>query len=105
MLGRPARIIAAAALAAAGILPAALASGPAAAATANTIACGHWRWPVKTGSDATRHQVHRTISYTTVAYLDPQARPASFADSAQHHRHQPAEYPPRQTPPTTLLAA
>ena len=104
MLGRPARIVAAAALAAAGILPAALASGPAAAATANTIACGHWRWPVKTGSDATRHQVHRTISYTTVAYLDRQARPASFTDYAQNHRIKPAEFRTWQLSRVTLVA-
>ena len=96
--------MAAAALAAAGILPAALASGPAAAAAANTIACGHWRWPVKTGSDATRLQVHRTISYTTVAYLDRQARPASFTDYAQNHRIKPAEFRTWQINGVTLVA-
>jgi len=93
--------MAAAALAVAATLSVTLTAGP---ASASTIACGHWRWPVKTGSDATRHQVHRTISYTTVAYLDRQARPASFTDYAQNHRIKPAEFRTWQLSRITLVA-
>jgi hypothetical protein len=101
MLGRAARITTAAALAAAAVLPVALTAGP---AQASTIACGHFRWPVKTGSDATRNQVHRTVSLTTVAYLDRQARPASFTDYAQNHRIKPAEFRTWQINGVTLVA-
>jgi hypothetical protein len=96
--------MAAAALAAAGILPAALASGPAAAAAANTIACGHWRWPVKTGSDATRRQVSQRVTGTTVAYLDRLTAPSSFPAYAQNHRIMPAEFRTWQLSRVTLVA-
>ena len=101
MLGRAARITTAVALAAAATLSITVTAD---AAAANTIACGHWRWPVKTGSDATRRQVHRTISYTTVAYLDRQTPPASFGTYAQNHRIKPAEFRTWQINRVTLIA-
>jgi hypothetical protein len=81
----PRKIAAAAGVAglAAATLTVTLTAGP---ASANTIACGTWRWPVKTGSDATRFQVSRAISYTTVAYLDRRTPPASFGTYAHNHR-------------------
>jgi hypothetical protein len=57
-----------------------------AAATASTITCGHWRWPVKTGSDATRHRVQRAVDYTTIRHLDSLKPPSSFGSYAQNHR-------------------
>ena len=104
MLRRPARIMAAGALAAAGILPAALASGPAAAAAANTIACGHWRWPVKTGSDATRRQVSKAVTYATIGHLDGLKPPSSFGSYAQNHRIRWPEFRTWQINDTTLVA-
>ena len=104
MPGRTARIMAAAALAAAGILPAALASGPAAAATASTIACGHWRWPVKTGSDATRHQVSKAVTYSTIGHLDGLKPPSSFGSYAQNHRIKWPEFRTWQLNGVTLVA-
>src|SRR5581483_11601554 len=78
-----------AALAGAGVMMAALGTAvPAAAGTAPgravpaATACGSWRWPVKTGSDATRGQVSRSISYTSVGYLDHLTPPASFGSYA-----------------------
>jgi hypothetical protein len=41
---------------------------------------------VKTGSDATRYQVWRSISYTSVGYLDHLTPPASLGSYAQNHR-------------------
>lgn len=78
-----------------------LTAGP---AQANTIACGHWRWPVKTGSDATRNLVHRTVSLTTVGYLDRQTPPASFPAYAQNHRIKPPEFRTWQINGVTLVA-
>jgi hypothetical protein len=78
-----------------------LTAGP---AQANTIACGHWRWPVKTGSDATRHQVSRTVSLTTVAYLDGRVPPASFPAYAQNHRIKWPEFRTWQINGVTLVA-
>jgi hypothetical protein len=101
MLGRAARISAATAVAVAATVCVTMTAGPAAA---NTIACGHWRWPVKTGSDATRRQVHQTISNTTVAYLDRQTPPASFGTNAQNHRIKPAEFRTWQINGVTLIA-
>ena len=91
-----------AALAGAGVMIAAL--GAAAPATASAQAsstslawtvpavtqaattCGSWRWPVTTGSDATRNQVSRTTRYTSVNYLDSLTPPGSFGSYAQNHR-------------------
>jgi hypothetical protein len=47
-------------------------------APAATTTCGVWRWPVKTGSDATRYQVNRTPELTTIYYLDHRTPPSSF---------------------------
>jgi hypothetical protein len=58
---------------------------PAQAAHAATT-CGVLRWPVKTGSDATRFQVNRTVTYTTIGFLDHRVPPASFGSYAQDHR-------------------
>jgi hypothetical protein len=101
MLGRVTRITTVAALAAAAILPATLTAGPAAA---NTIACGHWRWPVKTGSDATRRQVSQRVTGTTVTYLDRLTPPSSFPAYAQNHRIRPAEFRTWQLSRVTLVA-
>ena len=104
MLGRTARIMAATALAAAGILPVALASGTAAAATASTIACGHWRWPVKTGSDATRYRVSKAVTYETIGHLDGLKPPSSFGSYAQNHRIKWPEFRTWQLNRVTLVA-
>ncbi len=76
---------------------------PGRAAQAAT-ACGSWRWPVKTGSDATRNQVQRTISYTSVGYLDRLTPPASFGSYAQNHRIRPPEFRTWQINRVTLVA-
>ena len=64
-----------AALTGAGVMIAALGAATPAAAGAQaslpagaqaSMTCGTWRWPVKTGSDATRYQVSRTTQYTGV---------------------------------------
>jgi hypothetical protein len=104
MLGRTARIIAATALGVAGILPGALASGPAAAATASTITCGHWRWPVKTGSDATRYRVSTVVTNTTIGYLDGLKPPSSFGSYGQNHRIKWPEFRTWQLNRITLIA-
>lgn len=80
-----------AALAAAALL-AGLTAAAAPAAQAATITCGVWRWPVKTGSDATRFQVSTTVHPTTVAYLDGRPPPSSFGSYAQSHRIRYAEF-------------
>lgn len=96
--------MAAAALAIAGILPAALASGPAEAATASTISCGQWRWPVKTGSDATAYRVSRAVTYTTIGQLDGLTPPSSFGSYAQNHRIKWPEFRTWQLNRITLVA-
>ena len=80
-------------------LSVALTAGPAQAAT-----CGIWRWPVKTGADATRSQVFRTISYTTIGYLDGRVPPASFGSYAQDHRIKWPEFRTWQVNGVTLVA-
>lgn len=58
---------------------------PAPAALA--AACGGFRWPVKTGSDADRYQVSTATRYTSVGYLDTRARPSGVTSSyATNHR-------------------
>ena len=74
-------------------------TAPQAAAT-----CGSWRWPVKTGSDASRHQVRRSISYTSVGYLDHLQPPASFGSYAQNHRIRWPEFRTWQINRVTLVA-
>ncbi len=66
--------------------------------------CGTWRWPVKTGSDATRSQVSRTVSYTTIGYLDGRIPPASFGTYAQNHRIKWPEFRTWELTRVTLIA-
>jgi hypothetical protein len=75
-----------------------------AAPSAMASSCGVWRWPVKTGSDATRSQVSRKVSYTTVGYLDGRARPSSFGSYAQDHRIRWPEFRTWQVTRVTLIA-
>ena len=84
-----------------------LAAGAAVAvvpSAAQAAACGTWRWPVKTGADATRFQVSHTTSFTSVAYLDSLARPSSFGTYAQNHRIKWPEFRTWQINNTTLVA-
>jgi|SRR6266404_1341897 len=76
-------------------------TGPAAAHASTT--CGSWRWPVKTGSDATRYQVSRTTWYTGVNYLDSLTPPSSFGSYAQNHRIKWPEFHTWQINDTTLV--
>ena len=85
---------------AAAALAVTVSAGPAHAATT----CGTWRWPVKTGADATRNQVSRTVSYTTVGYLDGRAAPASFGSYAQDHRIKWPEFRTWEVTRVTLVA-
>jgi len=55
-------------------------------AASSVISCGYWRWPVKTGSDANRYQVSKTVTYTSVGYLHTLGAPTSFTAWAQNHR-------------------
>jgi len=83
----------AAALAAAAFAAAGLAAGAAPQpAQAATITCGVWRWPVKTGSDATRSLVSTTVHYTTIGYLDGRTPPPSFGSYAHDHRIKSQEF-------------
>ncbi len=77
-------------------------AAPAAAQAPAT--CGTWRWPVKTGSDATRYQVSRTTWYTGVNYLDSLTPPSSFGSYAQNHRIRWPEFRTWQINNTTLVA-
>jgi hypothetical protein len=74
--------LAALALTAAGF---ALGIAPAQPVHAATV-CGGFRWPVKTGADASRFHVSRTVIHTTVSYLDRRVPPASFGSYARNHR-------------------
>jgi hypothetical protein len=65
--------------------------------------CGSWRWPVKTGSDATRYQVSRTVSYTSISYLDGRTPPSS-GSYAQNHRIKWPEFRTWQINNVTLAA-
>lgn len=99
---RIARKITAAASAAGLVAAATFALGAATPAMASS--CGTWRWPVKTGSDATRSQVSRKVSYTTVGYLDSRVRPSSFGSDAQDHRIKWPEFRTWQVTRVTLIA-
>lgn len=79
--------VAVAVLTAAGL---ALGIAPAQPAHASTT-CGVWRWPVKTGSDADRYKVNRTVTYTTIHYLRTRTPPSSFPSYYQNHRFRGAE--------------
>jgi len=76
-------------------------AGPTAQASTT---CGSWRWPVKTGSDATRHQVSRTVTYTSVGYLDHLRPPSSFGSYAHNHRIKWPEFRTWQINRVTLVA-
>jgi hypothetical protein len=52
--------------------------------------CGVWRWPVKTGSDADRRKVSKTVVDTTIRYLRARTAPSSFAGH-QNRRFRGAE--------------
>jgi hypothetical protein len=109
-----------AALTGAGVIAAALGTAPPSAASAQaataslgravpavaqaSTTCGSWRWPVKTGSDATRYQVSRTTRYTGVNYLDSLTPPGSFGSYAQNHRIRWPEFRTWQINDTTLVA-
>jgi hypothetical protein len=108
-----------AALAGAGVMIAALGAAPAAASAGTArsalgraastgpqaaTTCGSWRWPVKTGSDATRRRVRRSISYTSVGYLDHLTPPAKFGSYAQNHRIRWPEFRTWQISKVTLVA-
>jgi hypothetical protein len=60
-------------------------------AQAATLTCGIWRWPVKTGSDATRFQVSTTVRATTIGYLDGRTPPFTFTGS-QNRRIKSQEF-------------
>ena len=82
---KPAAIMAAV-LAAAGL---AVGVGPAQPSLASS--CGVWRWPVKTGSDADRHKVSKTVDLTSIKHLVGLSAPSSFPDYYQKHRFRGAE--------------
>ena len=95
----------AAAPAGAGALAAGAALGRATSAAAQaSTTCGYWRWPVKTGSDATRYRVSRTVTYTSVDYLDHLTPPAHFGSYAQDHRIMWPEFHTWQIDGVTLIA-
>jgi hypothetical protein len=52
--------------------------------------CGVWRWPVKTGSDADRRTVNKTVVDTTIRRLRARTAPSSFAGH-QNRRFRGAE--------------
>lgn len=82
------RIITALLTASAIALPAGGAVTFSAAAPASASTCGTWRWPVKTGSDASRYQVSKSVSYTSVNYLDKLGAPSSTSlNSSYAHNH------------------
>lgn len=78
-----------------------------AAAPANATTCGTWRWPVKTGSDASRYQVAKSVSYTSVNYLDTLGAPSSTSlnsSYAYNHRITWPEFRTWQIRGVTLVA-
>lgn len=79
----------------------------AAAAPASAATCGTWRWPVKTGSDASRYQVSKSVTYTSVNYLHTLG-PPSFtslnSSYAYNHRTKWPEFRTWQIRGVTLVA-
>lgn len=74
--------------AAAIVLPVTGAAALSTAAPASATTCGTWRWPVKTGSDASRYQVSKSITYTSVNYLHTLGAPSSTSlNSSYAHNH------------------
>ena len=63
--------------------------GPAQPSLASS--CGAWRWPVKTGSDADRFKVSKTVDLTSIKHLVGLTAPSSFPDYYQKHRFRGAE--------------
>jgi len=53
--------------------------------------CGVWRWPVKTGSDADRSKVSKTVDLTSIKHLVGLTAPSSFPHYYQKHRFRGAE--------------
>jgi hypothetical protein len=94
----------AAAPASASVAEASPALGRTLAAVQASTTCGSWRWPVKTGSDASRYQVSRTTWYTGINYLDSLTPPSSFGAYAQDHRIKWPEFHTWQINDTTLVA-
>jgi hypothetical protein len=68
-----------------------LAIGMAPAQRSLASSCGVWRWPVKTGSDADRHKVSKTVDHTSIKHLVGLTAPSSFPDYYQKHRFRGAE--------------
>jgi len=94
-----------AALAAAVLTAAGLALGISQAQPAQaSTTCGVWRWPVKTGSDATRYQVHSGTTATSIGYLAGRTPPSSFGSYAQNHRIKWPEFRFWQLNGVTLVA-
>jgi hypothetical protein len=83
--------ITATAAVAAVVTAAGLAVGIAPAQPTLASTCGVWRWPVKTGSDADRYKVSKTVDHTSLGYLVSLKAPRSFPDYYQKHRFRGAE--------------
>jgi hypothetical protein len=101
---RTAAALAAAAVASGLTLTGAGAASAAAPHAAVTIHCGTWRWPVKTGSDATRYRVSKAVTYATIGHLDGLKPPSSFGSYAQNHRIRWPEFRTWQLNGVTLVA-
>ena len=78
-----------------------------AAAPASAATCGTWRWPEKTGSDASRYQVSKSVSYTSVNYLHTLGAPSATSlnsSYAYNHRIKWPEFRTWQIRGVTLVA-
>ncbi len=101
------RIITALLTATAIVLPVGAAVTYSAAAPASAATCGTWRWPVKTGSDASRYQVSKSVTYTSVNYLHTLGAPSSTSlnsSYAYNHRIKWPEFRTWQIRGVTLVA-
>ena len=93
--------------AAATVLPVAGGATLSTAAPASATTCGTWRWPVKTGSDASRYQVSKSVTYTSVNYLHTLGAPSSTSlnsRTAYNHRIKWPEFRTWQIRGVTLVA-
>jgi hypothetical protein len=79
------------AAAAAVLMAAGLAVGISPAQPSLASSCGVWRWPVKTGSDADRFKVSKTVELTSIKHLVALTAPSSFPVYYQRHRFRGAE--------------
>lgn len=87
------------ALAAATATTAVLASGLAATTPtppASATSCGIWRWPVKTGTDATRFQVHSGTTSASIGWLDSLRPPSSSTLDSTYATDHRLGWPPNQ---------